>query len=362
MTFKEDFQLIKDLTEIQGCTGNEAKIRQYIFDQVKSYCDNIEIDTIGNLICHLNGKKNTSEPKHNILLDAHMDEIGFMVRYIDKDGFIRFVAVGGQNARILPGQTVVIHSSSGKDIIGVIGEKAIHLISKDERKKVNSIEDLFIDVGLSSDKEMKEHVAVGDYITFKQECHSFITKKRIFAKALDNRLSCFILIKLIKELASIRDDLDKNLIFLFAVQEEIGVRGATVGAYKLNPDFAIALDVTHAIDYPGVNKDKHQECYLGCGAAIAIGPNLDPKLTKALINVAREEAIPFVLEAEARPTPTDARAIQMTKAGIPCALIGTPLRYMHTNIETFEYEDALHVLKLLKSFLLKKIDFMKLDG
>ena len=130
---KEDFQLIKDLTEIQGCTGNEAKIRQYIFDQVKSYCDNIEIDTIGNLICHLNGKKNTSEPKHNILLDAHMDEIGFMVRYIDKDGFIRFVAVGGENARILPGQTVVIHSSSGKDIIGVIGEKAIHLISKDER-------------------------------------------------------------------------------------------------------------------------------------------------------------------------------------------------------------------------------------
>jgi len=362
MIHEEDFQLIKHLTEIQGCVGNETRIREYILNHVKTYCDKTEIDKIGNLICYLNGKKDTSTSKPKILLDAHMDEIGFMVRYIDKNGFIRFAALGGQNMRILPGQTVIIHSSSGKDIIGVIGEKALHLISKEERKKVSSIEDLFIDIGLSSDKEVKEHVSIGDYITLKQECHPFINHERIFAKALDNRLSCFVLIKLIKEFASLRNELDKDLIFLFAVQEEIGVRGSTVGAYKLNPDLAIVLDVTHAIDYPGVSKDKYQECYLGCGAAIVIGPNLDPKMTRMLINVARDEKIPFVLEAEPRPTPTDARAIQMTKSGIPCALIEIPLRYMHTNIETFEYKDALHVIKLIKLFLLKERDVIKLNG
>ncbi|MHA1438273.1 MAG: M42 family metallopeptidase [Promethearchaeota archaeon] len=283
-------------------------------------------------------------------------QIGFMVRYIDKKGFIRFSQVGSQNPRILPGQKVVIHSSSGENIIGIIGEKPIHLISPDDRKKPIKMEGLFIDVGMADDKEVKKYISVGDYIVMKQECTAFKGNKRIFSKALDDRAGCFILIKLIMELSKIKHKLNKDLIFLFATQEEIGVRGATVGAYKISPDIGIAVEVTHAIDFPGINKDKHYDCSLGSGPSIGIGPNLHPGLSKLLIETAKEENIKFILEAEPRPTSTDARAIQITKSGIPCVLVATPLRYMHTNIETIEYNDLILTIKLLKSFLLKDLN------
>jgi len=355
MTFESDFEIIKGLTEIQACSGDESKIRQYIKGLVEPHCDNIETDVLGNLFCYINGQASTDGTKLKVLLDAHMDEIGFMVRYIDKKGFIRFSQVGGQNPRILPGQKVTIHSTSGEDIIGIIGEKPIHLIKPDDRKKPVKMEELFIDIGMSSDKEVKEIISVGDYIILKQECIAFKGNKRICSKSFDDRAGCFILIKLITELSQIKDKLDKDLVFQFASQEEIGVRGATVGSYKITPDLGIAVEVTHAIDFPGISKDKHYECNLGSGASISVGPNLFSKISKLLIDTAKEENIPYVLEAEPRPTPTDARVIQMTKAGIPCALVSTPLRYMHTNVETIEYQDLIHTTSLLKAFLLKDL-------
>jgi endoglucanase len=355
MSFEQDFQIIKSLTETQACSGNESRIREFIRQTVEPYCDKIETDILGNLFCIINGQAKSEEPKLKVLLDAHMDEIGFMVRYIDKSGFIRFSQVGGQNPRILPGQKVTIHSTSGKEIPGVIGEKPIHLIKQEDRKKGIKMDELFIDVGLSKAEEVKKHISVGDYIILKQDCFAFIDNKRICSKAFDDRAGCFVLIKLIMEISKLKDKLDKDIIFLFASQEEIGVRGATVGAYNITPDVAVAVEVTHAIDFPGISKDKHYECNLGSGVSISVGPNLLPKLTKILIDTAKEKKIPYVLEAEPRPTPTDARAIQMTKVGIPCALVSTPLRYMHTNIEVIEYQDLLHIINLLNSFLLKDL-------
>jgi len=357
MTFDKDIEILKGLTETQACSGNEENIRQYIIELIKPFSDKIETDILGNLFCIIEGQKETMDKKKiRILLDAHMDEIGFMVRYIDKEGFIRFSQVGGQNPRILPGQKVTIHSTSGEEILGIIGESPIHLIKPDDRKKPIKMEELFIDVGLSSAEEVKKYIAVGDYIILKQECIVFKGAKRICSKAFDDRAGCFILIKLIMKLSQMKDKLDKDVIFQFASQEEIGVRGATVGAYRFSPDIGIAVEVTHAIDFPGISKDKHYECNLGSGVSISVGPNLFSKLTKLLINTAKEEGIPYVLEAEPQPTPTDARAIQMTKAGIPCALISTPLRYMHTNIETIEYQDLIHTFHLIKAFLLKDLN------
>lgn len=356
MSFETDFQIIKNLTEIQSCSGQETKIRQYIKGIIEPYCDNVEIDYLGNLFCFINGKKVVSDgPRLKILLDSHMDEIGFMVRYIDEKGFIRFSQVGGQNPRILPGQKVTVHSSSGEEIIGVIGEKPVHLLDQEEKKKTSKIEDLFIDIGMSSADEVKKYISVGDYIVFKQECTAFKGNKRIFSKAFDDRVGCFILIKLIMELSEIRDKLDKDLIFLFATQEEIGTRGAIVGSYTITPDIGVAVEVTHAIDFPGITKDKYYECSLGSGVSISVGPNLYSKLTKLLIDIAKEEKIPFIIEAEPRPTPTDARAIQVTKSGVPCVLVSVPLRYMHTNVETIEYQDIIHLKNLLKSFILKDL-------
>ena len=357
MPFEEDFKIIKDLTEIQACSGNEVRIREYIKELVERYCDNVETDVLGNLICFLNGRKTEEETKLKVMLNSHMDEIGLMVRYIDKEGFIKFSQVGGHNPRILPGQIVTIHSSSGEDIVGVIGEKPIHLISQEDRKKPIQIEELFVDAGFKNAEEAKEYVAVGDYIVFKQDCVPFKGNERIFSKSFDDRAGCFVLIKLIVEFSDpeLKEKLDKDLIFLFASQEEIGVRGATVGAYKITPDVAITVEVTHAIDYPGLTKEKHFECFLGSGPSIAVGPNLFPKLTKLLIDTAKEQKIPYVLEAEPYPTSTDARAIQMTKSGIPCALVAIPTRYMHSNITTIEYQDMIHTVNLLKSFLLLEL-------
>ncbi len=355
MTFENDFLIIKTLTETQGCSGNESKIREYIKETVEIYCDKIESDILGNLYCYINGQAKTDGQKLRLLIDGHMDEIGFMVRFIDKRGFIRFSQIGGQNPRILPGQKVTVHSSSGEELIGVIGEKPIHLIDQEARKKASKIEDLFIDIGMPNDKEAKKYVAVGDYIMFNQECTPYFGKKRIFSKAFDDRAGCFVLIKLIMEISKIKDKLDKDLIFVFASQEEIGVRGATVSAHKIMPDIAVVVEVTHAIDFPGISKDKFYECSLGSGVTIRIGPNLLPKLSKILIDIAKEENIPYSLEAAPRPTPTDARAIQMTKSGISCALVSIPLRYMHTNVETIEYQDILYTINLLKKFILKDL-------
>ncbi|MFX1256820.1 MAG: M42 family metallopeptidase [Promethearchaeota archaeon] len=355
MTFEEDFKIIKNLTEIQSCSGNENKIRQYIQKTVEKFCDKIEIDILGNLFCLINGEAKEKGNNLRIMIDSHMDEIGLMVRFIDKKGFIRFSQIGGQNPRILPGQKVTIQSSFGEEIIGIIGEKPIHLLEQEERKKASKLKDLFIDAGFSNDEEAKKYIAVGDYIVFKQECTPFKGKKRIFSKSFDDRAGCFVLIKLIMEFSKLKGILDKDLIFLFASQEEIGVRGATVGAYKISPDISITIEVTHAIDFPGISKDKHFDCFLGAGPSIAVGPNLYPKLTKLLIDTAKEQNIPYILEAEPRPTSTNARAIQITKSGIPCALVAIPLRYMHTNIATIEYRDIVQTIKLLKSFLLKDL-------
>lgn len=356
MNFEEDFKIIKNLTEIQGCSGNEGKIREYIKKIITPYCSKVEIDSIGNLFGFINGEKiGDTKTKLNILLDAHADEIGFMVRFIDKKGFIRFSQVGGQNPRILPGQIVTVHSSSGQDIIGIIGEKPLHLLKQEERKKTSKIEDLFIDIGTKDEQECKELVSVGDYITFKQECSRLIKNQRIFAKSFDDRAGCFVLMKLIMEISQISDKLPHNLIFLFSSQEEIGTRGATVGSYKISPDIGLAVEVNHAIDFPGIDKEKYFECSLGSGVAIRVGPNMHSKLSKTLIDLAKKENIPFTLRAEPSITPTNARVIQMTKSGVPCALVGVPLRYMHTNVETIQYSDIIHTVDLLKSFLLSDL-------
>ncbi len=358
MSFEEDFKLIKQLTEIQGCSGNEKKIRDFIKNNVVKYCDKIEIDFLGNLFCYINSTAAEPSKKLRILLDAHMDEIGFIVRYIDKKGFIRFSSVGGQNPRILPGQKVTIHSSNGKNIIGVIGEKPIHLLSTEERKKVIQIDELFIDIGMSSAKDVHKIIAVGDYITLNQECFILNDTKRISAKAFDNRAGCFILIKLIHEISKIRDKLDKDIIFLFSTQEEIGVRGATVASYNINPDIGIAVEVTHAIDFPGINKEKYYDCSLGSGVSISIGPNIYSKLSKLMINIAKENKLPYILEAEPRQAPNNARVIQLARNGIPSSVISIPLRYMHTNIETIDYNDLINCKLLLYQFLLKNLTEM----
>lgn len=337
----ELFELAKTLTGFCSPTGFEGAVRDYLVGRLRGKCD-LRTDRMGNVIATVRGTG--PEPRPRIILSAHIDEIGFMVSYITNEGFLRVVALGGQNTRILPGQRVTLFSEKG-EFSGVIAEKPIHLLSAEERKKLVKEDEMFVDIGATSKKDALEFVSLGDYLTFERQC-SWLGRGDYFScKAGDDRMGT--LVELLALEAFIDDPPAWDVVAVFSVQEEIGTRGAIPSAYAVDPDAAIALEVTHAIDFPGISKDKHGEIDLAKGPAIAMGPNLHPRLTKHLIDTAKKQGLPFQIEVEPRPTGTDARAIQVSRCGVATTLVSIPLRYMHTNIEVIAPADLHHAVALV---------------
>jgi len=339
-----NFELLKDLSEINGCSGHEEKIREYIKNKIKLYCDEIRTDSIGNLYAIKYGKnKNKS-----ILLISHMDEIGFIIRYIDKDGYLRVSPIGGQNLRILPGSRVIISTQKG-DIYGVFGEKPIHLIKQKDRDRVSEIEELFLDIGALSKEEAEKKVSIGDYAEFDQKMIRFSNSTIVSGKSFDDRIGCYILINILKELKNV--NLENTIITCFSTQEEVGIRGAAIVGNNINPTSALVVEVTHSVDFPGINSEDYSEIKLRKGPSISIGPNLHPKITRILIDIAKKEKIKYQIEPEPAPTGTDARIIQITGKGIPVGLVSVPLRYMHTSIETIDLDDVVSTIELIKKYI-----------
>ncbi|MHA1996792.1 MAG: M42 family metallopeptidase [Promethearchaeota archaeon] len=342
----ELFALTKVLTGFCSPTGFEDDIREYLVDRLGKKCD-VKTDRMGNVIATVKGKNNPDGLK--LMMAAHIDEIGFMVSFITKDGFLRIVPLGGQNFRILPGQRVLIFTSDRKELKGVIAEKPIHLLTAEERKKLVKQEELFVDIGASSKDKASEIVSIGDYITFERQC-TWLGPGDIFScKAGDDRMGTLVQLLVLEYI--MENPVNIDVVAVFTVQEEIGTRGAIPSAFAVDPDYAITLEVTHAIDFPGISKEKFGDIDLGKGPAIAMGPNLHPKLTKYIIKTAEKNNIPYQVEVENRPTGTDARAIQITRNGVATSLISIPLRYMHTNIEVINPADLHHAIELLKSVI-----------
>ncbi|MHA1784793.1 MAG: M42 family metallopeptidase [Candidatus Helarchaeota archaeon] len=339
----DTFQLMKEISEAAGVAGFEDEIRNLIKNKIKDQADDIFTDRLGNLFAVKNGTKNNP----TILFSAHMDNIGFMINHITDKGFLRIVPVGGMSTRILPATRVKIFSSKTEKIYnGVIGEKAIHLLDAEERKKLSKFHDLFVDMGARNKDDAKELVNEGDYVVFDEICKRLgSSSSLITSKGLDDRAGCVVLIKLLQALKE--ETFDGKVVILFSTQEEIGVRGATVGAYRINPDIGFAVEVTHAIDFPGSNKDKEGDVVIGNGGVIAVGPNIHPKISKLAIKTAQEKKIDYQVEVEPRPTGTDARIIQMTREGVAAGLISVPLRYMHTPSEVLDLEDIEKTVRLL---------------
>ncbi len=336
--YSEDFINLKRICDAHGVTGDEQKVRAVLKEMITPFVDSIEVDTIGNLFGIVKG-----ETDFKVMLDAHMDEIGFIVKYIDSNGFIRVAKVGGQNIRVLPGSKVLIHGNSGREVPGVFGEKSIHLMPVEERKKPAELEKLFIDIGVRNKKEAEGLVALGDYVTFNTGLERFAEGDRVYGKALDDRVCCYIIYEVLKR---IKQSGKKPKYTIIA---EFSTRGATVGSFAKTPDVAIILDVSHSIDYPGVNKQEDGETVMGKGPEVSIGPNLNPKITKSIIETAKKHNIPIQIGIEPGITGTNARAIQMTKDGVACALMAPPLRYMHTAIELCDMNDIeLNIQLLLK--------------
>lgn len=340
-----DNKLLKTLSEIRGCSGHEDAVRKFIVERIRSYCDEIKFDTMGNIYAIKYGLNK----ENSVLLCAHMDEIGFMVKYIDSNGFIRLTPVGGQNPRMLPGSKIIISGKNG-EIQGIFGEKAAHLLEQSEKSKVSKMEELFVDIGCGNKEEAEKYVTVGDFAEFGQTFMRFKDSTRVCGKAMDDRAGCYVLLRTAENVSKL-GKIPYTVIYCFSVQEEVGLRGASIVGFNVKVNSALVVEVTHGIDYPGVNKEKHGDIELGKGPVIGLGPNLHPKISSMLIKCANKLGIAFQIEAEPRPTGTDARVLQVTGRGIPVGLLSIPIRYMHTIIETLDVRDLENAVKLITEYI-----------
>lgn len=337
-------RFLKQLLETPSPTGYEVPVADVVRERLSGTADEIRTDVMGSVHALLKG--NADGP--SLMLAAHMDEIGLMVTYISDDGYLSVAAIGGVDAAILPGLRVDVHTDAGA-LRGVVGRKPIHLIKADERKNVTPIDQLVIDLGMPG-KKVKELVRIGDAITFGVGYERF-GKHMAVSRAFDDKVGVWVAVRVLEKLAK-AGRAAGDFIATATVQEEIGTRGATTSAYGVNPDVAIAFDVTHATDYPGIDKTKHGDFVCGGGPVIARGPNINPLVYERLVAAAEKEGIPYQIEAEPSVTGTDARAIQVARGGIPCGLVSVPLRYMHTPTEVVCLKDLQATVDLLVRFAL----------
>jgi len=340
----KNMDLLKKLCEIPGIPGYEERVQKVVRDELEKITDKVEIDKLGNVIALKKAREKGGGKPIKVMLAAHMDEIGFLVSFIDKEGFIRFVPNGGFDPRTLIAQRVVVHGM--KDIGGVIGSKPIHVLTEEEKKKVPKIKGLFIDVGLEKD-EISKIVKVGDFVTLDRNFKE-LNDKIITAKAFDDRVGIFVMIEALKRIKNCYVD----IYAVATVQEEVGVRGAPVSSFYVEPDVGIALEVAIAQDFPG-NKEEEMISNLGGGTAIYLLDNRtisNKKLVDFLKKIAKENKIKcqttIMLGAG-----TDASAMQRSKSGAPVCTIGIPTRYIHSVVEMCHKEDIENSIKLICKFL-----------
>ena len=332
-----DLQLLEKTTQIPGAPGFEYRIRAFIESEIAKYVDKTYTDAMGNLVAY---KKGASDKK--TVVAAHMDEISFVVTHIDDDGFVKFHTLGGFDAKTLTAQRVILHGK--EDIIGVMGTKPIHIMTAEERAKKVSIDDFYIDTGLSAE-EVKKLIEVGSPITRER---SFIEMgDMVNSKSLDNRICCYQLMQALKDMKDIQPSTD--LYAVFTVQEEIGLRGATAVASGINPDFVINLDVTLACDVPG-SAPHERITDLGKGAAIKVLDGMtvcDYRMVRFMKEVAKKNKIDFQLEVLPRGG-TDTAGLQRHSTGGSIAGgISMPCRYLHQVIEMASKTDLQRAIDLL---------------
>lgn len=339
-----NFDLLKRLCETPGVPGREEPIRRLVKDELAPLVDEISVDALGSVI---GVKKGTSGGGPKVMVAAHLDEIGFIVKHIDDKGFLRLQPLGGFDARVLVAQRVFVHGFKGEALLGALqpAAKPTHLLSDEERNRPPKLDDLFVDVGLPGE-EVRAKVEIGDPVTLARTAE--IIGGNVTSKTLDNRLSVFILLEALKTLG-------EHVCDVYAVattQEEVGLRGAATAAFHLQPDIGIALDVTLAGDYPG-NPDQDQITQLGKGTAIKIMDSsllCHPQIVRHFRDLAGQHAIPYQLEILSRGG-TDAGAIQRSRGGVPSFTLSTPCRYVHTVNETASISDIEASIALLARYL-----------
>jgi len=297
---------------------------------------------MGNVVAHVKGP----EGAPRLMLAGHCDEIGFMVKYVDDQGYLFFAPIGGVDAHLVPGQRVTVHTSGGP-IAGVVGKRPIHQIDAKDRETVVPFKSQFIDIGCSNKDEAVKLVSIGDPATFRVGVER-LQGTRLTSRAFDDKMGAFIVAQVLREVRR-QNRMTVDLHGVSTVQEEVGLRGGATSAYGVRPDIGIAVEVGFASDYPGADHKDLGEVSLGKGPVIARGPNINPVLFDLLKKTAEEENIPCQIMGIPRATGTDANVMQLVHGGIATALISIPLRYMHTPVEVLDWADLEGAIKLLSA-------------
>ncbi len=323
---------LKDIVGAFGVAGFEDEIREIVKKEMEKHADEVFVDRMGNVI----GVKKGGEKK--VMLAAHMDQVGFIVKKITDEGYLIISPIGGVHSNVLRSSVVRIHTLKGF-VYGVIGEKPPHL---GKEKKNVEIKDLRVDIGAKDKKEAEKMVNVGYVGSF--ETRYIEMNGKIVANSLDDRVGVYILLKVLEKVQS-----DATLYFVATVQEEIGLKGARTSSFRISPDIGIAVDVTHAT-MPGVPDDE-VPIKIGEGPVVGVGAVSNPKIYHHILDVAKREKIPVQIEANPAWSGTDADIIQLARDGVATAVISIPERYMHSPVELISKKDVDNTIKLLRATL-----------
>jgi endoglucanase len=336
-------RLLESLSNAFGPPGNEEEVRTILRKELEEHADETRVDKLGNIFFIHHGRDNS--PK--IMFASHMDEVGFIVTFMDSNGFLRFHTLGGITSNVMPGQTILLRGTRG-DVKGLVGTKPPHLMKEDERNKAVLMDDLFMDIGASNLEESEQKgVEIGTNgvfdVKFTELGGGFLK-----GKALDDRAGCTVLVEVFKALK----DSPYNIVAVGTVQEEMGMRGARTAAWQADPDYALALEGTFAADVPGSSPEKVSSKLKGGPVVTILDQTVmaHPTVLKTLIKVGKEKSIPFQFK-QVPMGGTDSGAIHLTKAGIPSGTVAVPCRYIHGPASVTHVDDVKNTVKLVTEFV-----------
>jgi tetrahedral aminopeptidase len=342
---------LKLLLSAPSPSGYEQPAQIVWREYTSQYSEKIDYDLHGNSIAIFNS---TGSPK--IMFAAHCDELGFIIKFIDEKGFIFFEPIGAHDLSIIAGRPVNIITANGQ-VTGITCKTTTSMLKKEDSKEVPEINNLWIDIGLSSREEAAKLVSIGDPIVYATEFNQ-INEKIVVSKGFDDKVGIFIISEVLRLLEDKK--IAASVFGVSTVQEEIGLRGAQTSSFAIDPTIGIAIDVTSATDHPNGQVQKEGEIKIGAGPVILKGANANVHVVKLLIDTACEENIPYQIKASARATNTDANVMQLSRKGVATGLVSVPLRYIHTPTELISLEDVENTIKLLVGFtkrIFPEIDF-----
>jgi endoglucanase len=340
---KPALAFLQRLLESPSPSGYEGPIQEVVREFAGQFADDVSTDWHGNVVAAVNPQ---GSPR--IMLAGHCDQIGLMVKHIDKSGYLRVTPIGGWDIQMLIGQRLQVWTESGP-IPGVIARKAIHLLTQEERQQVPEMKDLWIDIGASDRKEAAEVVKPGDPVTL-QLGFTEMRNNLAFAAGMDNRVGVWVVMSALQRAA--KENPDAAIFAVSTVQEEIGLRGVQTSAFSIEPQLGIAVDVTHATDCPTVSEAEHGRVVLGEGPVVFRGPNINPVVFNILESEAEAREIPRQVNGISKAASNDGNAMQISRSGVATGIIGIPNRYMHSPVEVISLDDLDNAAELIARFCL----------